>query len=326
MKAVVYTKYGSPDVLQITDIEKPVPKDNEVLIKVFASTVTLYDCWMRSGTAPPGFGLLMRLINGISKPKKPILGTELAGEIKAIGKDVKQYKEGDQVFAYLGMNLGAYVEYKCLPEHGVLTIKPANISYEEAAASLQGSLTALYFLRKANIQIGQKVLIYGASGGVGTAAVQLAKSFGAEVTGVCSTAKLAFVKSLGADDVIDYTQEDFTKGGQSYNVILDTIGKTSVSGCRRLLKKKGFYLLTTFGLPKLIHLLWFSMTSNKKVFYGTLKERTDDMVFLKELIEAGKLQVIIDKSYPLGKAAEAHRYVESGQKKGNVVLTVEHDD
>jgi len=315
MKAIVYTRYGPPEVLQLKEVEKPAPKDNEVLVKVYATTVTKYDCWQRSCTAPTGFWLPNRIASGLRQPKKPILGTELSGEIEAVGKDVKLFKEGDQVFGSTAMSMGANVEYICLPEEGAVAIKPANMTYEEAAAVPQGALTALFFLRKGNIQSGQKVLIFGASGGVGTAAVQLAKYFGAEVTGVCSTMKLELVKSLGADKVIDYTKEDFTKSGQTYDIICDTVGKSSVSGCKRSLKKNGFYLLTTFGLPKLVQVLWLSMTSSKKLFIGILKERPEDLIFLRELIEAGKLKSVIDRSYPLEQIAEAHRYVETGHKK-----------
>ena len=316
MKAVVCTKYGPPEVLQLTEVPKPIPKDNEVLVKVHATTVTKYDCWMRSSTAPTGFGLLMRLASGLRKPKQPILGTELAGEIE----------EGDQVFGDTGMSAGAYVESICMPEDGAVAIKPANMTYEEATAVPYGALTALFFLRKANIQSGQKVLIYGASGGVGNYAVQLAKYFGAEVTGVCSNMKLKMVKSLGADKVIDYKKEDFTKSSRTYDVIFDTVGKSSVTGCKKSLKNNGFYLLTTFRLPKLVQILWLKMTSSKKVFMGTLKEKAEDLIFLKELLEAGKIKPVIDRRYPLEQIVEAHRYVETGHKKGNVVITVEHNN
>jgi NADPH:quinone reductase-like Zn-dependent oxidoreductase len=326
MKAIVYSKYGGPEVLELKEIEKPIPKDNEVLVKVHATTVTKYDCWQRSCTAPTGFGLLNRLASGLRKPKQPILGTELAGEIEAIGKDVTLFRKGDQVFGSIAMSMGAYVEYICLPEDGAMALKPINMTYEEAAAVPQGALTALYFLRKANIQSGQKVLIFGASGGVGTFAIQLAKYFGAEVTGVCSTTKLELVRSLGADKVIDYTKEDFTKNGDTYDIIFDTVGKSPFSGSKRSLKKEGLYIHTTFGLPRLFRMLWLKMTSSKKAIIGLLEEKMEELIFLKELIEAGKLTSVIDRSYPFELTAEAHRYVETGQKKGQVVITVEHNN
>jgi NADPH:quinone reductase-like Zn-dependent oxidoreductase len=323
VKAVVCTKYGPPEVLELRDVPKPVPKDNEVLIKVYATTVTKYDCWTRSATAPTGFGLLMRLVSGIRKPKQPILGTELAGEIESVGKNVKVYKKGEQVFASTGMNSGAYAEYVCMLEEGGLAIKPANLTYKEAAAVPYGALTALFFLRKANIMRGQQVLIFGASGDVGNYAVQLAKCFGAEVTGVCSSSKLEMVKSLGADKVIDYTQEDFTKNGEIYDVIFDTVGKSSVSRSKNSLKQEGIYLFATFGLPKLFQILWLKNTSSKKVFLGTLEERTEDLIFLKELIEAGKIKPVIDRYYPFERTSEAHSYKEKGYTKGKVVITVQ---
>ncbi|UGV41405.1 NAD(P)-dependent alcohol dehydrogenase [Methanococcoides orientis] len=326
MKAIVYEKYGPPEVLHLKEVDKPTPKDNEVLIRIYATTVTKYDCWMRSCTAPPGFGLLMRIASGIRKPKKPILGTELAGEIEAVGKDVKLFSKGNPVFGYTGMNLGAYAEYICLPEDGALAIKPANMTYEEAAAVQQGALTALFFLRKGNIQSGQKVLIFGASGGVGSAAVQIANHFGAEVTGVCSTRKLELVKSLGADKVIDYTQEDFTKSGETYDIIFDTVGKSPFSGSTKSLKNEGIYLFTTYGLVRLFRIIWLNLTNSKKAISGLLKERAEDLIFLRELIEDGKLKVVIDRRYPLEQAVEAHKYVETGHKKGHVVLTVEHNN
>ena len=324
MKAIVFERFGGPEVLQVKDIEKPTPEDDEVLIKVHATTVTRFDCWIRSATAPPGFGLLMRLAIGIRKPKQPILGTELAGEIEKVGKDVTLFKPGDQVFGYLGMSLGAYVEYKCLPENAVMAIKPANATFEQAAAVQQGALTALYLLRKANIQSGQKILIFGASGGVGHYSVQLAKYFGAEVTGVCSTSKLEFVKSMGADKVIDYTAEEFDESGEKYDIIFDTFAKSPFSRCVESLEEEGIYLFATSGLPRMFRSFWLNRRSSKKSVSGLLEETTEDLIFLRELIEAGKLKVVIDRTYPLEQAAEAHRYVESGQKKGNVIITLDH--
>jgi len=325
MKAIVCTKYGPPDVLQLKEVEKPTPKDNEVLVKVYATTATKFDCWTRSCTAPTGFGLLSRIASGIRKPRQPILGTELAGEIEAVGKDVKLFKEGDQVFAFTE-SLGAYAEYICLPEEKGLALKPTNMTYEEAAAVPYGALTALYFLRKGNIQNGQKVLIFGASGGVGNYAVQLAKYFGAEVTGVCSTTKLELVKSLGADKVIDYTKEDFTKSGQTYDIIFDTVGKTSFSRCKSSLKQNGRYLLAVFGMRQLVQMLRTSIIGSKKVICALATQKKEDLIFLKELIEAGKIKSVIDRRYPLEQIAEAHRYVETGHKKGNVVITLEHNN
>jgi NADPH:quinone reductase-like Zn-dependent oxidoreductase len=330
MKAIVRTEYGPPEVLRLQEIEKHAPKDDEVRIRVHATTATLYDCWERSATAPPGFGLMSRIASGLRKPKKTILGTELAGEIEDIGKDVMRFKVGDQVYAFSG--IGAYAQYICLPEvgggteKGFLATKPANITYEEAAAIPQGGSTALYFLRKGNIQKGQNVLIFGASGGIGTFAIQLAKYFGAEVTGVCSTAKVELVKSLGADHVIDYTKEDFTKNGQTYDIIFDTVGKSSVLRSKRSLKKDGVYIFVTFGLPKLLQILWLSRTSDKKAIIGVLEDGTEDLIFLKALVEAGKIKPVIDRRFPLEQASEAHRYVETGQKKGQVVIIVDHPD
>ena len=316
MKAIVYTKFGPPEVLQLQEVEKPTPKANEVLIKIYATAVTKEDPDMR---ASRGF-------NGFLKPRNPILGQELAGEVEAVGRNVTRFKPGDQVFGI--DSFGAYAEYKCMPENGALAIKPANLSYEEAASVPNGALTALPFLRdKGKIQSGQTVLIYGASGSVGAAAVQLAKYYGAEVTGVCSTANLEWVKSLGADQVIDYTQEDFTENGKTYDIIFDTVGKRSFSECKGSLTDKGIYLATVPTPVMMLQALWSAKGGRKKVKFAATglrpaSAKSKDLVFLTELIEAGKIKPVIDRCYPLEQMAEAHRYVEQGHKKGNVVITV----
>jgi len=319
MKAIVYARYGSPDVLQLKEVAKPAPKDNEVLIKIYATTVTSGDCRVRK--ADP---FAIRFFNGLTKPKKTtILGNELAGEIEETGKNVKLFRKGDQVFGQAGMGLGANAEYICLREDATLVLKPKNLTYEEAASIPFGGNTALHFLRKGNIRSSQKVLIYGASGSLGTAAVQLAKNFGADVTGVCSTVNVELVKSLGADKVIDYTKEDFTKIGQTYDIIFDTTGKSPFSGCVKSLKQKGIYLRAVhMSLSSIVRGLWTSMTSSKKVIGGVASELKENLVFLKELIDMGKLKPVIDKCYPFEQIVEAHRYVDKGHKRGNVAITV----
>lgn len=328
MKAIVFTEYGSPEVLQLREVEKPTPKDNEILIKIYATTVTAEDPKHRSFTFPALLWFPIGIMYGFRKPKVSILGSELAGEIEVIGKDVKRFKKGDQVYGITGVRLGAYAEYKCLPENGVLGIKPTNMSYDEAAAIPNGALTALVFLKKkGKIKSGEKVLIYGASGAVGTAAIQLAKYYGAEVTGVCSTKNIELVKSLGADEVIDYTKEDFTSGGRSYDIIFDTVGKTSFSQIKHLLRHNGRYLLTEFGLREIARMLWTSWIGDKKVIgaASNLSWESEDLTFFKELIEAGQLKSVIDRSYSLEQIVDAHTYVEQGHKQGNVVITVAVD-
>jgi NADPH:quinone reductase-like Zn-dependent oxidoreductase len=326
MKAIVYHEYGSPDVLKLEEVKKPIPKNNELLVKVYATTVTAADVRSRSFTVPASFWLPARIALGIRKPKRTILGAELAGEIESAGKDVKRFKKGDQVFASTLGTFGAYAEYKCLPEKGVVATKSSNMTYEKAAALPIGARTALHYLRKANIQPGQKVLVYGASGSVGSYTVQLAKVFGAEVTGVCSTTNLELVKSLGADKVIDYTVEDFSTKDDTYDVIFEAVDKSTFSACMRALKEDGIYLNVTVPVPG-IRMLWTKMTSSKKLMLGeNPPKNAEDLIFLKELVEAGKIKPIIDRCYPLEQIVDAHRYVEKGHKKGNVVITVAHDN
>ena len=323
MKAIVWTKYGSPDVLQLQEVEKPTPKDNEVLIKVHAATVTTADCELRSFKVPIWLRLPLRILVGLRKPKRiTILGQELAGEIEAVGKGVTRFKKGDQIFAPTLLHLGAYAEYVCLPERYPV-LKPASMTYEEAATIPTGGINGLHFLRVANVQSGQRVLINGAGGSIGTYAVQIAKSFGAVVTVVDSAEKLDVLRSIGADHVIDYTQEDFTRSGETYDVIIDVVGKSSFSGSIRALKPNGRYILGNPSLSGMIRGRWTPMTSEKKVIIAIASYKTEYYTFLKELIEAGKIKSIIDRCYPLEQIAEAHRYVDKGHKKGNVVITVE---
>jgi NADPH:quinone reductase-like Zn-dependent oxidoreductase len=319
MKAIVYEKYGPPEVLQLREVEKPIPKDNEILIKIEAATVTSGDIRMRK--AEP---FAVRTFSGLFKPKKvPILGVEFAGKVESIGKNVKLFKKGDEVFGSARFGFGTYAEYKCIGEDEVIALKPSNVTFEEAAAVPFGGLTSLHFLRQANIEKGQKVLIYGASGSLGVAAVQLAKSFGADVTGICSTANLELVKSPGADKVIDYTKEDFTNNGVIYDVIYDTVGKSPFSGSVKSLKDKGYYLRAVYISPSsLARGLWTKITTSKKVIGGIADDTKEKLLFLKELIEAGKYKPVIDRRYPLEQIADAHRYVEGGHKMGNVVITI----
>ena len=311
MKAVVYEKYGPPEVLQLKEVEKPTPKDNEVLIKNYATTVHVGDTRMRAFKVPLTFWLPMRMFLGIRKPKRTILGMEVSGVIESVGKNVKEFKKGDEVFALTGFNCGGYAEYSCVTAidgdevKGMVVLKPSNITFEEAAAVPAGALTALMHMQKVNVQKGKSILIYGASGSVGTYAVQLAKYYGGEVTGVCSTSNLKLVKSIGADKVVDYTKEDFTKSGEVYDVVFDAVFKISRSRCKKILKKNGVFDSSHSKIPK---------------------PKIEDLIFLKELIEKSTLKPVIDRTYSFEQIVEAHRYVDKGHKKGNVVVTVAHID
>ncbi|UCG38419.1 MAG: NAD(P)-dependent alcohol dehydrogenase [bacterium] len=323
MKAIVYTRYGPPDVLQLREVDKPVPGAGEVLIRVRATTVSAGDYRIRGFKVPATFWIPTRVALGLLGPRRTIPGAEVAGDVEAVGRDVTRFAPGDRVFGMDSSRLGAYAEYACRSENGALALIPAGMTYEEAAAIPHGALSALFFLReKGNIRSGQKVLIYGASGGVGTAAVQIARHFGAHVTGVCSTANLEMVRSLGADRVMDYTREDFTRGGDVYDIIFDTVGKTTFSGCRGSLKPDGRYLLTVFAIRQILRMLWTSVTGGRKVICAVATERKEDLVFLKELAEAGHLRTVIDRSYTLEQMVEAHSYAEKGHKRGTVVVTV----
>lgn len=323
MKAIVYTQYGPPEVLRLAEVDKPVPRDNEVLIRVHATTVSAADFRCRSFTVPLSFWIPARLALGILKPRRPILGAELSGEIEETGKDVTRFKKGDRIFAAAIMRFGAYAEYTCLSETGVIAIMPNNMTYEEAAAVPIGARAALHFLRRANIKIGQKVLVYGASGSVGTFAVQLAKYYGAEVTGVCGGSNLELVKSLGADNAIDYTKENFAAKGETYDVIFVAVDKGSFPDCMKALRRKGIYLNSTTPV-RTLRMRWEALTSGKTIITGEHpSEKADGLVFLKELIEKGKLRSAIDRRYPLEQIVEAHRYVDQGHKKGNVVIALE---
>jgi len=317
MKAVVFTTYGPPEVLQLKEVEKPALKDNEILIRIRANAVNSGDWRIRK---PDPFAV--RFFFGLMKPKKQILGTVFSGEVERTGSRVLRFKVGDEVFGSAGTSFGTYAEYKSLAEDAAVALKPKNLTHEEAAVIPFGGVVALYFLRKANIQPGQKVLVYGASGAVGTAAIQLAKYFGADVTGVCSTANTDMVRSLGADRVIDYTKEDVTRNGQTYDIIFETVNKISVPRAVRSLNKHGVLLLGAAGAPEMLQALWASATTGKKVFMGVISEKSSDMTFLKDVIEQGKMKPVIDRTYRLEQIAEAHHYVERGHKKGNVAITL----
>ena len=330
MKAITYTEYGSPDVLQLREIAKPEPKDNEILIRIRATRVNYGDMLARKfGSVTtkdfnmPGILLLpARMEFGIRKPKKYILGSEFSGEIEAVGKEITRFKVGDAVFGYRGPLFGAYAEYLCMPESGLVTHKPANMSFEEATLIPYGVLTALSHLKTMNIQPGQKVLVNGASGGIGSAGVQLAKYFGAEVIGVCGTNKLAFVQALGADKVIDYTKEDFTQNGEKYDLIYDILGRSSFDKSQSSLTPNGIHLYASFKMKQVIQMMQTSKSTGKKVICTFSSENLNDLNFIKELVEAGKFKTVIDKRFSLEETAEAHRYYESGQNMGNVVISV----
>lgn len=335
MKAIVYKKYGSPDVLHVEEIVKPTPKDNEVLIKNYATTVNFGDLMARNYKAisPRQFNmifpfwLMAKISFGLNRPRNPILGSEFAGEVEAVGRAVSRFKPGDQVFGYLGSSMGAYAEYFCMSENGVVTMKPTNMTYEQAAVVPYGAIMALNLLQKANLQPGQRVLINGASGGIGSAAVQIARHFGAEVTGVCGTPRLAFVKSLGADHVIDYTVEDYTQNGETYDLIFDILGKSSFTRCKNSLTPNGVLLFASFKMKQLVQMLRSTRSgSGKRVVCAIAPGSLEDLNTVKELAEAGKIQAIIDRCYPMEQAAEAHRFVEEGHKKGNVVITLRAKD
>ncbi|MEQ9102225.1 MAG: NAD(P)-dependent alcohol dehydrogenase [Imperialibacter sp.] len=325
MKAVVFKKYGKPDVLQMAEVEKPVPKSDEVLVKIYATSVTAEDPKMRAFDHPPLLKLPVGLMFGFRKPKNPVLGIEFSGVVEAIGSKVKNYQINDQVFGYTGLSFGAYAEYKCLPESALMHLKPQNLSFAEAATMVNGPLSALVYLKKkGKIEKGHRVLIYGASGSVGTAAVQLAKYFGAHVTGVCSTKNLALVKSIEADEVIDYTEDDYTDTDKRYDIVFDAVGKTSMKECMNLLTPKGKYLLTEFGLRHMLAAMYSSVFKRKKVVIASSNFywKREDLVFLKGLAEQGHYRPVVDRSFPLADIAEAHTYVASGRKVGNVAVVV----
>ncbi len=325
MKAIICTRYGPPEVLQLREMEKPVPGDHEILVKVAATSVTAGDIRLRSSTVPLSFWLIARLVFGLRKPRKTILGTVVAGEVEAAGKEVKQWKKGDQIYAYDITRFRTYAEYTCLPANSAIASKPSTLPYEEAAAIPWGGITALHFLTRGKIAAGQHILIYGASGSVGTWAVQLAKHFGARVTGVCSTANLTLVQSLGADQVIDYTKEDWTRSGETYDLLFDAVGKTSFSDCLKVLKPEGVYLQSVAAPALSLRMRLAGMTSRRTFIGGEATPKQENLIYLKELVEAGKIKPVIDRRYPLERIVEAHRYVDQGHKKGDVIITMQEN-
>lgn len=322
MKAYVCRRYGGPEVVELVDVPKPVPKDNEVLVKIHATTVTSGDWRVRTLTMPRGFAPIARLALGITRPRQPILGTELAGVIETVGKEVTRFRPGDEVLGFPGGQMGCHAQYRVLAESGPIALKPSNLSFEQAASLCFGGSTALHFLRKAEIKAADKVLVIGASGGVGTAVVQLAKHFGAEVTGVTSGTNLDLVMSLGADAAIDYTREDFTARNETYDVIADTVTATSFARCKDALRENGRLLVIAGGMPDLLASLWVPLTGSRKVIAGPAEERPEDVQRLADLAEAGALKPVIDRRYSFTQMAEAHAYVATGRKRGSVVVSM----
>ena len=330
MKAIVYEEYGSPEVLKIKEIEKPVPKDNEILIRIHATSINYGDLIARNfkNISPRQFNMAMplwlsaRIMFGWSKPKKKILGSEFAGQVEETGKSVKKFKKGDPVFGYVGQKMGTNTEFMCIPENGTVAIKPSNLSFEEASVIPYGALMAMEHLSKANIQKGQKVLVNGASGSIGSAGVQLAKYHGGEITGVCGSLRLKFVKSLGADKVIDYTKEDFTRNNEMYDLIYDILGKSKFENCKNSLTGNGIYLIASFKMKQIFQMFWTKLSgSSKKVICALAVDKTENLITIKNLVESGHIRAIVDKSFPMDKIVEAHRYAEEGEKKGSIVLT-----
>jgi NADPH:quinone reductase-like Zn-dependent oxidoreductase len=322
MKAVAYDRFGPPEVLEVREVPKPEPKEHEVLIRIRATTVTSGDHRARSLDAPAGFGLASRLYFGPFRPRRPILGSELAGDVESVGRGVRDFRAGDAVFAFTGPELGCHAEYRCMAHDGRVARKPTRLTYAEAAALPFGGLTALHFLRNGNVRCGEKVLVNGASGTVGTACVQLARHLGAEVTGVCSTGNLELVRSLGAAHVVDYTCEDFTRNGVTYDVVVDTVGTAPFSRCKASLAPRGRLLLVLASVPDILSSPWVSRTSDRRIIPGVAPGNRDDLQLLAELAESGELQPVVDRSYPLDRIVEAHQYVDSGRKRGAVVIGV----